>query len=215
MRKDSLHDQPRPAVFYPDLNAQALTVRTSGELGELEKLAAVLAQKYFPNDVITIRREQSNFAENYMDDLRLAKLLGIASPIALPIAAFGIYVLSTYNVQRLRKQIVLRKLYGAGPRRIANLVGRVFIVLIALGALAGMPFAVVAIQHYLSGFVERAPIGGWTILMAVLVALLVTFISILRHTMIAMRLAPLDVLRDWVCLSLMQFIGAAIDLISN
>jgi len=196
IREESLHDQPRPAIFYPDIGAQTLTVRSTGDLGELERTAAALTQKYFPDDVVTIQREQSYFAENYVDDMRLAKLLGIASLIALLIAAFGIYVLSTYNVQRLHKQIVLRKMYGASPRQIAGLVGREFITLIAIGALIGLPFAAVAIQKYLATFVEHAPIGGWTLMFAVLIALLVTFFSTLRHTVIAMRLAPVQILRD-------------------
>jgi hypothetical protein len=64
--------------------------------------------------VFVIKRAQAYLSANYADDLRLAKLVGLASLVAIAIAAFGIYVLATYSVQRMARQIVLRKLYGAG-----------------------------------------------------------------------------------------------------
>jgi predicted lysophospholipase L1 biosynthesis ABC-type transport system permease subunit len=171
-------------------------VRASGDMLALEAAANQLAQQYFPDDVVPVRREPSYFAGNYADDLRLAKLLGMACAIAMLMAAFSIYVLATYSLQRLAKQIVLRKLYGAKRRNIAALVGREFIVLIGIGALIGLPFAAIEIQNYLATFVEHAPIGAWTLLFALILALLVTLLSTLRHTMIAMRLAPAQILRD-------------------
>ncbi len=199
IRYENLHTTPGP-VFYGagDLGPESsvLTIRANGDMRELEKTAERLARQYFPDQLVTIRRAQSYFAENYADDLRLAKLLGLASCIALAIAAFGIYVLSAYNVQRLARQIVLRKLYGANRRAIGQLVGREFIALIALSAAIGLSLAALANQRYLASFVERAPIGAWTLLAALLVALLVAFAATLRHTTIAMRMSPALALRD-------------------
>jgi ABC-type antimicrobial peptide transport system permease subunit len=149
-----------------------------------------LAQQYLPNNVLEARSEASYLAENYEEDLRMTKLLGFASMIALLISAFGIYVLSAYNLQRLSKQIVLRKLHGAKHRHIASLVGREFIVLIAVAGLVGLPVAAVAIQRYLSTFAEHAPIAGWTLLASLLLALLVTLVSTASHAALAMRMTP-------------------------
>jgi putative ABC transport system permease protein len=51
-------------------------------------------------------------------------------------------------------------------------------------------------QNYLAGFTERAPIGAWTILAALLLALLVTLGSTLRHTLAAVRIRPARALRE-------------------
>ncbi len=196
IRLETLHELSRPIVYYPDDSQTVFTIRIGGDMADVENAANRLTQQFMPDYVITIRHEQSYYSENYRDDERLAILLGTASLTAFVIAAFGIYVLATYSVRRLSKQIVLRKLYGADYRDIAGFVGREFIVLIAIGASIGLPVAAVAIQRYLASYVEHAPIGGWTLLAAVLLALLVTFISTLRHTVIAMRLAPAQILRD-------------------
>lgn len=196
IRHESLHELPQPIGYYPDLHGSALTIKTTGALKALEASANELKQKYFPNDVIEIRTEQSYFAENYANDLRLAKLLSLASIIAILIASFGIYVLSTYSVQRLAKQIVLRKLFGASPLDIVKLVGREFIVLIVVAAVIGLSFAELVSQRYLATFVEQAPIGVWALAFGLFAALLATMVSTLRHTVIAMRMAPASIFRD-------------------
>lgn len=196
VRHESLHLTPQPMAYRLRQNISVLTVRTSGGGAAVEEAADKLMRQYFPNDVIDIRRAQSYFAENYAEDLRLAKLLGLASVIAISIAAFGIYVLATYSVRRLSKQIVLRKLFGASYVDIAALVGREFVLLIAVGALVGLPLAMLANERYLSTFVEQAPIGAWTLLGALLVALVVTLASTMRHTVVAMKMPPALILRD-------------------
>jgi ABC-type antimicrobial peptide transport system permease subunit len=136
------------------------------------------------------------FAPNYASDRRLALALGLASAIATALAAFGIYVLSAYQVQRRTKEIVLRKLYGAGPRQIGRLVGREFALLVGIGALAGLPLAALAKARYLAGFVERAPMGAWPLAAAFAFAALVALVACARHTRAAMRIAPALALRD-------------------
>ncbi|WP_395009401.1 hypothetical protein [Undibacterium sp.] len=63
-------------------------------------------------------------------------------------------------------------------------------------ALIGLPLGALAISHYLASFVERAPIGGWTLLFALCVALLIALASSLRHALLAMRISPVVALRD-------------------
>jgi putative ABC transport system permease protein len=90
---------------------------------------------------------------------------------------------------------VLRKLYGAGRGAIARLVGREFVTLIGAGALIGLPVAAVATERYLSSFADRAPIGAWTLLLALAIAAVVAFLSTLRHTLTAVHIAPALALR--------------------
>ena len=132
----------------------------------------------------------------YADDLRMSKLLAAASVTATAIAAFGIYVLAAYSVQRREREIVLRKLYGANGAAVGGLVLREFLLLVGAGALVGLPPAWLAMQHYLAGFTQRAPIGAWTIVAALLLACAVTLSSTLRHTLAAVRIRPALALRE-------------------
>jgi putative ABC transport system permease protein len=195
LRQESLRERPRPMLYLNYLDAHVLTIRTDGATREVAHQAEAAFRRYFPDDIPAVRSAASYLAENHAQDLRLATLLGAASAVAIVLSAFGVYTLSAYNVQRRAREIVLRKLYGAGRPAIARLLGREYLVLLGAGALIGLPPAALAIHAYLARFVDHAPIGGWTLLGAAAIAVLVAMLATARHTIAALRAAPAAVLR--------------------
>lgn len=125
----------------------------------------------------------------------MAQLLMAATCIALLIAAFGTYVLSANTVQRRAKEIVLRKLHGARGGDIGLLVLRETGALILAAGAIGLPVAAVAIQRYLAGYVEQAPMGYWTLLFALTLTMSIALLAIARQTWLAMRLSPANALK--------------------
>jgi putative ABC transport system permease protein len=196
IRHRSARETMQPTVYFLSQRTGAFTVRSAHRLEAVQRAIEELWPRFFPNDVLDVQRVESGFALNYADDLRLAKLLAASSVIATAIAAFGIYVLAAYSVQRRAREIVLRKLYGAGNTAVGGLVMREFAVLIGAGALLGLPPAWLAMQQYLGGFMERAPVGIWTIAGALAVAGAVALGSTLRHTLAAVRIRPALALRE-------------------
>jgi len=196
IRHRSAREPMQPTIYRPGLRTSTFTVRSVHDMEAVQRAIEEMWPRWFPNDVPNLQRMDTVYAGNYADDLRLAKLLGASSVIATAIAAFGIYVLAAYSVQRRAREIVLRKLYGAGTTAVGRLVMREFLVLIGAGALLGLPPAWLAMQNYLAAFNERAPIGVWTIVAALLVAGAVALGSTLRHTLAAVRIRPALALRE-------------------
>ncbi len=196
IRHKSAREAAQPTIYLLSRRTDTLTVKISGDARAVQKSIEELWPRFFPNEVLAMTRLDGMFAENYADDLRLAKLLAASSVIAIAIAAFGIYVLSAYSVQRRSREIVLRKLYGASAAAIGRLVVKEFAALIGAGALLGLPVAWLATERYLAAFTERAPIGLWTMGAALAVAAAVALGSTLRHTLYAVRVAPVLALRD-------------------
>jgi ABC-type antimicrobial peptide transport system permease subunit len=194
VRYQSLKQMAQP-VAYRIAPAQVLAVRTSENAAAAHASIAPLFKQYFPDSVLELQSAASLFGLAYADDVRLARMLASSSLIAVVLAACGIYVLSAYSVQRSRKEIVLRKLHGAGRAAIARLVGREFAVLIVAGAVLGLPLAALAIRRYLAGYVEHAPMGAWPLLAALLLAALVALLATARHTLAALRISPALALR--------------------
>jgi putative ABC transport system permease protein len=197
IRHRSARDGEQPSVFYLRDRVRILTVRCSGDPAAVKHAIAAVWPRHFPNEPVDVlHMDRFIVDEFYADDLRLAKLLAASSVIATAIAAFGIYVLAAYSVQRREREIVLRKLYGANGAAVGGLVLREFLLLVGAGALVGLPPAWLAMQNYLAGFTERAPIGAWTIVAALLLACAVALGSTLRHTLAAVRIRPALALRE-------------------
>jgi putative ABC transport system permease protein len=198
IRFGTLRQTAEPLVYGLADNAKTLTVRVNGDSNTVSAVQAGLEnlwQRRFSNQVLHLARARTFFALEYADDLRMSKILASATLIAIVIAAFGIYVLSAYSIQRRSQEIVLRKLYGASRSAIARLVGREFLTLIFISAAVGLPLAWIAIERYLAPFLERAPIGIWPLVTAFAVALLIALMSTLRHTWSAMRISPAQILQ--------------------
>lgn len=196
LRFGSLHARPEPVAYEVREHDLVLSVRASGSLAEAERIVRAQWPRHFPEGILMLQRAEDILAANYADDARLAKLLAIATAIALAIAAFGAYALASHTVQRRAKEIVLRKLYGAAPRDIGKLVAREIGVLTGIAALIALPAGAVLIHLYLAGYVEHAkPAAYWTLLLAVVCTLLVVAAAVARQAVAAMRMRPNAVLR--------------------
>jgi len=195
LRFHSLRAAPRAVAYELWTAGITLSVRAAAGTADLEPAIRALWPKYFPDAILKIRPAADILAVNYADDARMARLLALATGIALTIAAFGTYVLSAHTVQRRAREIVLRKLYGAGRGAIGALVVKEVGVLTLLAALIGLPPAALAIQRYLAGYVEHAPIGGWTMLLALAATLAIAAAAVARHAWLAMRIRTADALR--------------------
>jgi putative ABC transport system permease protein len=189
IRHRSAREKMQATIYFLENRTNVFTVRGEGSLEPVMHAVEAMWPRFFPNDVINMQPASSLFVANYADDLRLSKLLAASSVIAIAIAAFGMYVLSAYSVQRRTREIVLRKLYGASGSAIGVLVAREFSALLVAGALVGLPAAWFATERYLA-------VGLWTVGAAFALAALVAFGSTLRHGLAAVRIAPALALRD-------------------
>lgn len=195
IRFHSLRDAPRAMGYELSTASTILSVRAAGTVADAERAIREVWPKYFPDAILKLHHASDILALNYADDARVAKLLAVATGIALAIAAFGTYVLSAHTVQRRAKEIVMRKLHGARRRDIGKLVVREIGALTLVSALIGLPLAALAIERYLATYVEHAPIGYWTMLFALASTVAVALAAVARQAWIAMRMVPAEALR--------------------
>ncbi|HEU4781126.1 MAG TPA: FtsX-like permease family protein [Steroidobacteraceae bacterium] len=196
IRFRSLREAPGAVAYHLWSGGVTVTVRASGSVADAASAVRSVWPKYFPHSVLEMSPAKNIYAENYADDARLAKLLSLATIIAMFIAAIGTYVLATDAVQRRTREIALRKLFGAGRRDVGRLVAREIGTVILLAALIAIPLGALAIARYLAPFTERTPMAYWALALAVLVSLAVVTVAAVRQARIAMFMKPAVVLRS-------------------
>ncbi|MDN2715186.1 MULTISPECIES: FtsX-like permease family protein [unclassified Janthinobacterium] len=191
----SLREAPGATAYELWAANATLTVRASGSVADAERAVRTTWAKYFPNSILEARSAKDIYAENYAEDARLARLLAVATVIAMTIAAFGAYVLAADAVQRRTQEIALRKLYGARRSDIGKLVAKEVGTIIALSAVVALPLAALLIANYLRTYAVQAPLAYWTLVFALAVTLVTAAVAVARHAWIAMRLKPAVALR--------------------
>lgn len=195
LRFRSLREPPAATAYALGKQGMVLSVRAAGAPAEVERAAQALWPSYFPDAIPKIYRAADVLEAHYAEDARMARLLAVATLTALLIAAFGTYALSANTVQRRGREIVLRKLHGARRTDIGLLLICETGTLILIAALISLPIALVLIELHLSNYTERAPVGYWSLALALLLAMIVALAAIARHTRTAMRLPPALALR--------------------
>lgn len=198
VRQVTAHAESAPQLFFLNDGQFAagavLTLRAS-DLPQARKAVQAAWQRQFPSDVVAMDTVDAYLAAHYKQDRMVGGLIATASVMALLLASLGVYSLAAYTVRIKTREIVLRKLHGAGAAAIAGLLVREFGSLLGMGMLIGLPLAWLASAQYLAGFVERAPIGFWPLMAAVLVTAVMAALAALRHTLAALGLRPVLALR--------------------
>lgn len=157
-----------------------------------------LVNERFPEAHATALPMRDMLLQNVAEDTRLGRLVGIAGLLALGLAAVGIYALAAYTLRLREREIVLRKLHGAGAGAVAGLLVREFAGVLVVACAVALPAAAWLSQRYLADFVERAPVGPfslWVLLASTALLVVVTALAVARHLHAALALRPLQALR--------------------
>jgi hypothetical protein len=187
-----------PHVMTPvaERSGGAISVHSRAPLETRRKLTALVDEAFHDAQVqaLSVREHQ---AQKLAEDARMGRLIAITGALALLLAAVGIYALAAYTLRRREREIVLRKLHGAGPGAVAKLLIAEFAGVLGAACVVALPLAGWLSQRYLSDFVERAPVGPfslWALLAAVALLALVSAVAVARHLRAALALRPLQAL---------------------
>jgi putative ABC transport system permease protein len=196
IRLENAREPGRPHVFLlGDKPQPTLTLRGTS-VDALRQAIARVWPRYFPDNSANPVTVEQAFVQPYDFERRVAEMAAGFSVLALSLSAFGVYALAAYTVRRRAREIVVRKLYGAGPARIAGLVAREFAPLLAASALAGLPLSGWLAQSWLANFTERSPTALWALPLVLAGLVVMTSLAALRHAIEAMNMRPSLVLRE-------------------
>lgn len=187
-----------PHVMTPlaERGGGAVSVHSRAPAETRRKLTALVDEVFHDAQVqaLSVREHQ---AQKLAEDTRLGRLIAVTGALALLLAAVGIYALAAYTLRRREREIVLRKLHGAGPGAVARLLAAEFAGVLGAACVVALPLAGWLSQRYLSDFVERAPVGPfslWALLAAVALLAVVSAVAVARHLRAALALRPLQAL---------------------
>jgi hypothetical protein len=196
VRFNSLRETPPPVVYMISSAGATLIVKARGSLADAEQAMHDLWPTYLRNALLEVRHARDAFAESYADDARLASLLALSTVIAMLIAAGGAFVLAADAVQRRRREIALRKLFGARRAHIGWIVARDLGALLLIAAAVGLPVAAAFVARYLAPFSEHSPWAYPGLGMALAMAAIVVAAAAARQARLAMRMRPAVALRS-------------------
>ncbi|HMJ68496.1 MAG TPA: ABC transporter permease [Cyclobacteriaceae bacterium] len=152
-------------------------------------------KEHFPGYNFEYSFADMDLGSLYERETKFLALLGGFCAITLTIASLGIIGLISYATQSKRKDIAIRKVLGSTSANIVAMLSRKFVYLLVAAALLSIPAGYYVLTLWLTGFDYRIEIGVWPFVVAFLVCLFFTAVSILYHAVYAALANPVNALK--------------------
>ena len=127
-------------------------------------------------DVMSLSDAEETFKGYMENEYNYLKLLSMITVVILLIALFGVYALILQECERQRKNIAIRKVYGAQVKDILMMFFKEYMLQVAIAASVAFPIGYVLMKGWLEGYSRQTGVGigvflGIFVGMSVLVSL--------------------------------------------
>ncbi|HAQ65145.1 MAG TPA: hypothetical protein DCR43_04735 [Bacteroidales bacterium] len=194
---DKLNEPVRPLVFvWNDQSIQWVSVRYDARnekavIGQVEKIWKEWEQG-FPLDYKIVGQIQQ---ESLQTEARLSDVFLAMAAMALVIAALGQLGMAGYVTRKRRRELAIRKVNGAGEASLLVLLYRGFARWVLVAAVVAVPLTIPLAWRWLDSFPFHVTVGWIAPLVALLLTLLVSMLTVTWHGVKAVTANPADVLR--------------------
>ncbi len=151
--------------------------------------------KTYPMSPFEYTYLENDLFEQIEPDEKRGILFTLFSIIVIIIATLGVFGLASYTVEQRTKEISIRKVLGAKVQTIIHLIFKDYLVLIGIAIVVSFPVSYYMMQNFLDNYAYRAELSAVTFIIAGLLLLLITLLTVLYHTVKVARANPVDSLR--------------------
>lgn len=176
---------------YGGLVIKINTSNVKGFLADLKKQW----DSFNPEGPLDYTFLDDNFAKLYASEIRTQKIFSAFALIAIIIASLGLFGLSAFVIEQRRKELGIRKVLGASVQNILLLVSKDFLLLVGIAFLISIPITWWAMHSWLQDFAYRINIQWWFFVLAGIVAILISTLTISFQAIKAAISNPVDSLK--------------------
>ena len=194
---DSLKEKIAPLAFVQWARLYAyLTLKIkSGQFVETMAFLEEQWQKFVPNAAFRPVFMDDGLESAYRNELRLRKVAGVSSLLAILVCCLGLFGLAALSAQRRTKEIGVRKVLGASVGQIVTMFSSEFIKLVAFASLIAWPLAYYMLNDWLADFSYRIGLGISVFVLSSLLAIVIALITVSYQAWKAAQTNPIDALK--------------------
>ena len=173
-----------------------IAIRTGNE--NYKEIISYIEEKW--NEYDPSRPFEYFFLDSTIDNLyrnedKFGQLSLALTILALVIASLGLMGLTSYLVERRKKEICVRKIHGANVGSIQFLLSREFLGLILVSNLISWPIAYLGTRNWLETFSRHIPVQWDIFILSGIFTIILAILIILLHSIKAFLISPAKTLR--------------------
>lgn len=190
-----------PVAFMTDksslstLNLKLASNRPGDWKKTIDAMEAVWRQ-FYPSAPFKYDFYDDTLQATYEDEQNLAKLINLATAVAMIISCLGLFGLATFMAVRRSKEIGIRKVLGASVSSVVGLLSREFILLVGVGFILSVPVVWYFMQKWLTNYSYHIDIQWWMFLSVAVAASLIALITVSFQSIKAALANPVKSLKS-------------------
>ena len=194
----SLHERINPLVlhFRQENPWGAILIRTqTGQTKQAIESLSQLCRQINPKFPFTYQFADQEYQKLYKSEAVIGKLSDCFAFLAIFISCLGLLGLAMFTTEQRTKEIGVRKVLGASATSLFTLLSKEFIMLVVAALFIATPLAWLAMNKWLEDYAYRININWMIFLVAGLLAIMITLITISFQTIKAVLVNPVKSLR--------------------
>lgn len=183
---NSLRQHIAPLVFVlADNNKAPLTIKCTNAVKAYNALVSSW-NDLTPKEKMDVSFMDDDFKTIYREEALMGRLFLIFASLSIIIACVGLLGIVTYNISVRRKELAIRKTLGASGQSLSILLSKKYVLLILCSILLATPMVSYFASQWLQGFAYRYRTSYLDYLVAGVVSVLVSTLTLL-FTLIAIN----------------------------
>ena len=132
----------------------------------------------------------------YQREDKLSTLVTLFSFLSIVISIIGVFGLVLFETQYRRREIAIRRVYGASFSGILTLFNLKYVCIVAICSAIAIPLSYYVIDNWMQQYVYRTPMSWWVYAVAVAIILAITVITVTLRSWRAATENPADVVKN-------------------
>ena len=194
----SLRNRIYPTIFRKTYPSNSLYIRVvSGQEREaLRRINAILPE--IDASLVDVYPTPLNELFDRLNHSEQAglKMFSVLATVCLLISLFGIYAIAASSTQRRRKEIAIRKVFGAEVSDIVRMFFREHILQVIMAGFIALPLAYYAMHRWLQGYAYRTNIPWWLLAGVITAITTVVLLTVLRQVLKVANSNPAEVVKS-------------------
>lgn len=196
-KTNSLRENIKPLVIGERnirYNYTGIKLNTS-HLNSVTKKIEETWSRFFPEYVYAPEFLDERINDFYKQEDQLSLLYKIFAGIAILISCLGLYGLVSFMATQRTKEVGIRKALGASVTSIIYLFSKEFTLLLIIAFAAAVPVAWYMMSNWLNNFAFRINITVWVFVLAIVLSVLIAWITVGYKSIRAATANPVKSLR--------------------
>ncbi len=192
---ESLHEPIKPLVMrYKRIGPISIKLSNINVPQSIEHLETIWSSMIpaFPLEKAFV---DDKVQEQYKSEVRLEKVIGFFSGIALFISCLGFVGQASFTTRSRLKELSIRKVHGASTSNLVFMLEKEFMFLSLISFLVSLPISLYFIERWLENFSYQTNISEWLVGGLFLSQCLLVVVIVSFHVVRSSRANPADVLR--------------------